>query len=181
MGRVSQSGRQALAIVAIAAVGFVGLAVTGTLPFSGPDPAGATQYCTQYQYNTCGSLVPPLIAFASERDGGGGSEVYVMNSDGSTQTRLFANTGNLDDVPSWSPDRSKIAFASDRDDSTNSDIFEIYVMNVDGNGQTRLTNNAADDYWPAWSPDGSKIAFASDRDGTYRGLRDECQRLGARD
>ena len=38
------------------------------------------------------------IAFTSDRDGN--SEIYVMNADGSDQTRLTVNKKNVDD---WSP------------------------------------------------------------------------------
>ncbi len=97
------------------------------------------------------------IAFRSERDGNG--EIYVMDPDGSNQTRL---TNNLvdDAFPSFSPDGSRIAFRSDGDGNS-----EIYLMNADGTNQTRLTNNPAFDGSPAFSPDGRKIAFASERDG----------------
>src|SRR5437867_3067492 len=98
------------------------------------------------------------IAFTSQRDEGN-DEIYVMNADGTAQTRLTNNTAN-DFNPSWSPDGAKIAFTSDKDF-----LFEIYVMNPDGTGQTRLTNNTADDDFPSWSPDGTKIAFMSNRDG----------------
>ena len=85
------------------------------------------------------------IAFHSLRDGN--SEIYVMNADGSAQTRLTHN--RVDDWrSSWSPDGRRIAFTSDRDGNA-----EIYVMNADGTGQTRLTHNEADDGWPSWSPD----------------------------
>ena len=99
------------------------------------------------------------IAFISTRDGN--EQIYVMNADGSGQTRL-ANNNYDDEYPCWSPDGAKIAFVSDRDGNR-----EIYVMNADGSGQTRLTNNSAWDYGPKWSPDGSKIAFSSDRDGNW--------------
>jgi Tol biopolymer transport system component len=97
------------------------------------------------------------IAFESNRDGN--LEIYVMNADGSGQTRLTNDPAN-DDVPTWSPDGGKIAFESNRDGN-----YEIYVMNADGSGQTRLTNGPSQDRVPTWSPDGSKIAFSSDRDG----------------
>ena len=100
------------------------------------------------------------ITFMSSRDGN--AEVYVMNADGSGQTRLTKNNQTWDYCPAWSPDGSKIAFESDRDGN-----WEIYVMNADGSEQTRLTNNPEEDYSPAWSPDGSKIAFMSKRDGNY--------------
>jgi Tol biopolymer transport system component len=105
-----------------------------------------------------GSLVAVQhIAFTSSRDGN--DEIYVMDPDGTGQTRLTDNPAD-DYAPAWSPDRSKIAFTSERDGNR-----EIYVMNADGTGQTRLTNNPADDTYPDWSPDGSKMAFTSDREG----------------
>jgi len=97
------------------------------------------------------------LAFVSHRDGN--TEIYVMNADGSAQTRLTNNPAD-DSDPQWSPDGRKIAFVSDRD-GTN----EIYVMKADGSAQTRLTNNAAYESDPQWSSDGQKIAFVSDRDG----------------
>ena len=96
---------------------------------------------------------PEQIAFESDRDGNW--EIYVMNADGTNQTRLTSppaeNGGHA-----WSPDGSKIAFTSKRDGND-----EIYVMNADGTSQMRLTNNPAEDLGPSWSPDGSKIGFLS--------------------
>ena len=99
------------------------------------------------------------IAFHSDRDGN--NEIYVMNVNGSNQTRLTNNPA-VDEIPSWSPDGAKIAFMSNRDGN-----YEIYVMNTDGSNQTRLTNNPANDYFPNLSPDGNKILFGSTRDGNW--------------
>jgi len=77
-----------------------------------------------------------------------------MNPDGTDQTRLTFNTANDDTNPVWSPDGSKIAFASNRDGN-----FEIYVMNADGTEQTRLTTDPGWKTNPAWSPDGKKLPF----------------------
>ena len=118
-------------------------------PTRTPTPGGATATPTGG-----GSIV-----FASERDGN--SEIYRMNSDGSSPTRL-TNNAAVDTAPSWSLDHSKIVFTSTRDGNT-----EIYVMNADGSSPTRLTNNAAQDVYAYWAPDGSKISFASNRDGNY--------------
>ncbi|MCU1268376.1 MAG: exported protein of unknown function [Acidobacteria bacterium] len=94
------------------------------------------------------------IVFGSSRFGGN-HDIYVMDTNGSNQTRLTTNAA-YDDQPKWSPDGSKIVFMSNRDGN-----FEIYSMNADGSNQTRLTNNPAADGFPAWSPDGSKIAFVN--------------------
>ena len=103
------------------------------------------------------------IAFASNRDGS--LQIYVMNADGTGQTRLTSN-GSNNDSPRWSPNGTKILFQSDRD-NPGSGSFDIYLMNADGSGQTRLTTDANDDSAAVWSPDGTKIAFQSLRNGSW--------------
>ncbi|MCX8126557.1 MAG: hypothetical protein N3E40_05415, partial [Dehalococcoidia bacterium] len=121
--------------------------------------AAGTAFGSNISFQTPAGPPPGTkIAFTSLRNGN--SEIYVMNPDGSNQTRLTNNPAE-DRHPNFSPDGSKIAFASNRDGN-----FEIYVMNADGTNPVRLTNNPASDRFPRWSPDGTKIAFVSNRDGT---------------
>jgi TolB protein len=100
------------------------------------------------------------IAFASDRAGVNNLEIYVMNVDRSGLTRLTFTAGDHDvlgdeNLPAWSPDGTRLLFASTRDQNE-----EIYVMNADGSGQTRLTTTpGADESRPAWSPDGTKLLF----------------------
>jgi WD40-like Beta Propeller Repeat/HYR domain len=87
-------------------------------------------------------------------------EIYVINADGSGVKRLTNNPASVDDgEPSWSPDGTKMAFVSSREDGGP----EIYVMNADGSNPTRLTNSPGWDAPSSWSPDGTKIAFVSHR------------------
>jgi Tol biopolymer transport system component len=89
-------------------------------------------------------------------------EIYVMAADGSGKTAITQNQDG-DDAPVWSPDGTKIAISSERDES-----WEIYVLNADGSAPSRLTvNRSADDAFPDWSPDGTKIVFETDRDDDY--------------
>jgi Tol biopolymer transport system component len=108
------------------------------------------------------------IAFVSRRDFPGivgdvtlGFEIYVMNADGSNQVRL-TNNSFADSNPSWSPDSSKLTFATNRDGN-----FEIYSMNSNGSSQINLSNNSSSDFDPVWSPDGNRIAFLSFRDSVF--------------
>jgi Tol biopolymer transport system component len=70
----------------------------------------------------------------------------------------------LDLDPAFSPDGTRIAFASNRHvASADHDDLDIYSMAVDGSGLTRLTDDPGSAREPAYSPDGKRIFFASTR------------------
>ncbi len=96
--------------------------------------------------------------------------IWVVNSDGTGLTALTKLTAGIgQDLPSWSPDDSKIIFTSNRAlDGTDARISttapNIWVMNADGTGAkplTKLTQSFLVD--DVFSPDGSKIAYLSSR------------------
>ncbi len=95
------------------------------------------------------------------------THIYLMNVDGSGQTRLTSNPVATPNAANWdpnfAPDDTKIAFVSNRDGNS-----EIYVVNIDGGNLTRLTTNPTSDAHPAWSPDGKMLAFETNREGAYR-------------
>lgn len=84
---------------------------------------------TRPRYSPDGSK----IVFQSTRNGQ--ADIYVMNIDGTAQTRLTTNPA-ADTAPAWSPDGTKILFTSLRDGPMSP---ALYVMNADGSNQTRVT------------------------------------------
>lgn len=103
---------------------------------------------------------PQSIAFSSNRDGN--SEIYLMNPDGSAQTRVTYDFAP-DMEPALSPDGKRIAFTSQRTLAS-----DIWLMNADGSDPVDLTSTyGVSEGWPRWSPNGKQIAFQSNRDGNW--------------
>ncbi len=93
------------------------------------------------------------------------TEVFVMNQDGTDQTRITFND-RTDQQPDISPDGRQIVWASSRITDTNPEgDLEIFVMDADGGKVRQLTFNAAGESWPRWSPNGRQIAFQSNVNG----------------
>ena len=104
----------------------VGQRINGGLYVVNADGSGK-QRLTSARYSTpAWSPDGRKIAF------GAGSNVWVMNADGSEPLNLTPDPGT-DSDPVWSPDGRRIAFLRDH---------EVYVMNADGSGQRRLARHA---------------------------------------
>jgi Tol biopolymer transport system component len=108
------------------------------------------------------------IAFYSMRDlipdyEGPPPEIYVMNADGSDQTRI-TNNETSDTCPNWTPSGSHIAFTSFHYSYTSS---RINLMRADGSEEALLVDLPGDEGCPRWSPDGTRLVFElRERDGS---------------
>jgi Tol biopolymer transport system component len=128
-----------------------------------PDGSGSTQLTFdgnnwEPRWSADGTKIVFLSNRVTPADTDGNYEIWIMNADGSGQEQItFTASSVSNGNPAFSPDRSKIVFASDRPPSTESDIW---VMNVDGSNPHQLTTTSPDyEVEPVWSPDGSKIVF----------------------
>lgn len=92
-------------------------------------------------------------------------ELYIGNADGTQPRRLTRDEGDLS-IPRWSPDGSRILFASDRN-LPDADSAELYTIGADGTCLTWLTNGLHGARAPAWRP-GSGDTFTASCDPTAR-------------
>ena len=97
-----------------------------------------------------------VFSFGLGRFRGDVSDICIMGANGANRVNLTQGRHNVNHSPVMSPDGTKIAFVSNRDNNS-----EIYVMNTDGKDPKNLTLHLDDDTCPTWSPDGTRIAFWS--------------------
>ncbi|MBI3243603.1 MAG: TolB family protein [Chloroflexi bacterium] len=88
-------------------------------------------------------------------------DIAIVNIE-TRETRILASSPAKDTNPDWSPDGTRIAFASNRNGKD-----EVFVVGLDGRNLTSLTPNSEfDNFNPVWSPSGNHIAFTSFDPGT---------------
>ncbi|MBA2349833.1 MAG: PD40 domain-containing protein, partial [Solirubrobacterales bacterium] len=95
------------------------------------------------------------IAFVSGRDGN--DEIYVMDPDGSNQTRLTQNAAR-DKSPTWSPDGRQIAFLRDPDSRG---LDDVMVIDADGTNERLVkADEGIGSSGLSYSPDGARLVYA---------------------
>ena len=118
----------------------------------------------QLTHNDASDSEPAYSAYGNKIAFVRGSDIWVMRSDGTHQTRLTFNItqySGYDHDPAFSPDGTKIVFSR----TFTAIGSEIYVMDSDGSDEKNLATGPGNDFGPVFSPNGARIAFTSDRDG----------------
>ncbi|MEO9012639.1 MAG: peptidase S41, partial [Ginsengibacter sp.] len=98
-------------------------------------------------------------------------DIYTVSSQGGKATALTIHEAQ-DQMPIWSHDGKRIAFASNR-----SGNFDVYIMSAKGGTPIRITYNSAPDFPFDFSPDDKNIIFGSARNVEANNIRFYSPRL----
>ena len=100
------------------------------------------------------------IIFTSDFKHKDNYEIFTMNPDGSDLRQLTSLKG-INWFPEYSPDGSKIAFHSNKDDPNLSDSgdYNLYLMNSDGTDIRKITALKGQELHAKWHPSGTRLIF----------------------
>jgi dipeptidyl aminopeptidase/acylaminoacyl peptidase len=93
------------------------------------------------------------------------NRIFVVAADGSSPPRTVTPGPFQAEGLAWSPDSSKIAFASARHDTWDLDLAnDLWAVRADGTSEPeRLTDAGSVYVCPSWSPDGRRLAYYFNR------------------
>ena len=99
----------------------------------------------------------------------GVTDLCVVDADGKNMRHLTQDRyGDL--MPSWSPDGTRIAYATDRGSTDLATLdmgkLQIAIYDVQAGTSQVLPGQEGLNINPVWSPDGRSLAYVSDRNGT---------------
>jgi TolB protein len=105
---------------------------------------------------------PSIIRYGGENnfiilsiEEGGYAHLFIQRENPQDLPLTRITSGNWNDTaPALSPDRSQLAFASDR-----SGFWDLYVMNLQTGSIAQVTDSPQYDSAPSWSPDSQWLAF----------------------
>ena len=127
-----------------------------------PSPDVSIKLTSAPQSDLCPEWSPDgkTIAFQSHRKGNW--DIYVISSDGSSESVQLTSDPSSDQIPLWSPDGKEIVFRSNRTGD-----YEIWIISIDDMKLRQITNAEGKETNYRWSPDGAQIAYKAQRSEEY--------------
>ncbi len=107
------------------------------------------------QISPDGARVAYSVGEASKEGEHPKGSIWLVSFEGG-DARQFTHGSGLDKTPRWSPNGSKLAFLSDRDEAGK---LALYTMRTDGGEATKVDAPKGEASEPRWSPDGRYLAF----------------------
>lgn len=89
----------------------------------------------------------------------GVNDLWVMDPDGSNEKNLTNGTGSTTVALDWSPDGSRILFASDRGGN-----LDLWIIRPDGSDPMQLTDTTESEWSASWAADGRTIIYERSND-----------------
>ena len=136
----------------------------GVLDGLSPGRAVVTAEAPWGQKVTAQVLVTAELLTSSNRSGAFG--IYQLRTGAGDTLAPILVDGSMNVQPALSPDRTRIAFSSNRNGS-----FDLFVMDADGANPRRSTTDAGTEGEPVWTPDGSRILYTTTQPGSGSQLR----------
>jgi dipeptidyl aminopeptidase/acylaminoacyl peptidase len=100
-------------------------------------------------------LSPDGKRFAVHRHEGPGGDIWLYDLAQGRMQRLTFDASQENSSPIWSPDGTRIAFSSQRNNKSG-----LYVKLADGTGAEELITESEAGKWPmSWSPDGKLLVY----------------------
>jgi dipeptidyl aminopeptidase/acylaminoacyl peptidase len=124
------------------------------------------------QVSPDGKWIAYVVAGADTVENAVASAIWLVRADGSAPARKLTAGRKRDTAPRWSPDGTKLAFSSNREERA-----QLWVIDPTGGEPEKLFETKMTVTNFSWSPDGSRIAFVAPRAPTA----DEERRQKARD
>ena len=87
------------------------------------------------------------------------SHLWVVAAEGREARQITSGDQRNDLDPQWSPDGTRIAFASERTDKEPGAVDDIQVIAASGGEPKPIADRHEGDRSPRWSPDGKSIAY----------------------
>ena len=110
------------------------------------------------QVSPDGKWVVYTVTTADLKENAYAADLWLVSTSGGTPVRLTSHP-KADNTPRWSPDGTRIAFLSAREERP-----QIWLISPFGGEPEKLTAAKAPIQDLEWSPDGSRIAYVAPRD-----------------
>jgi uncharacterized protein YjdB len=91
---------------------------------------------------------------------GGNPGIYQLRSGVADTLRAVLADSFANIQPALAPDRTRIAFSSNRAGS-----YDLYLVDADGENLQRLTTDPGREAEPVWTPDGTRLVYTVTRQG----------------